>query len=224
MLQKLKKILLSKPYLLFFLSFVYNLNSIFNIYIKRGNQFLYSKAFLQRSHVLVKKNNNKIDIRIGAYLNNCSIEVYGSNNKVVVGENCRLKDVEIHIEDDNNVVLIGKNTTIAGFTHLACIEGTSIIIGEDCMFSKNITFRTGDSHSIIDENGLRINASMSISIGNHVWVGNSVIFSKGAAIGDNCIIGTGSIVTKAFEKSNIIVVGSPAKIVKEGINWLRKRI
>lgn len=184
----------------------------------------YSKAFLRRTRIRAKKENNSIKIMSGSYLNNCSIAIYGKNNKVLIGEKCRLIDVEIHIEDDNSVVVIGRNTTIAGFTHLACIEGTSITIGEDCMFSKDITFRTGDSHSIIDEDGLRINPSRDITIGNHVWVGNKVIVAKGTVVGDNSIIGTGSIVTKTFEKSNIIVAGSPAKIVKEGINWLRKRI
>ena len=141
-----------------------------------------------------------------------------------MAKNCRLKDVEIHIEDDNGAILIGKNTTIAGFTHLACIEGTSITIGEDCMFSKDITFRTGDSHSIVDEEGRRINPSKDIFIGNHVWVGNRVIVTKGSYVSDNSIIGTGSIVSKVFEEPNIIIAGVPAKKVKEKVNWLRTRI
>lgn len=207
---------------------LYNLLNIFNtgnIKSNTSNDITYSHALLQKSSILSKKRNNIIHILPGSYLNKCSISVYGSNNKVIIGENCRLKDVEIHIEDDNNEIIIGRGTTIAGFTHLACIEGTRITIGEDCMFSKDITFRTGDSHSIIDEkNGLRINPSEDIIIGNHVWIGNKVIVTKGGVVGDNSIIGTGSIVTNEFDKSNIIVAGSPAKIVKEGINWLRKRI
>lgn len=224
MIRKLKKYILSNPLFLNLLSAFYNLNSIFGIKVNKGNQFYYTKAFLRRSRILVKRKNNKIKLMSGSYLNHCSIAVYGSNNKLIVGENCRLKDVEIHIEDNNNEIIIGKRTTIAGFTHLACIEGTKIIIGEDCMFSQNITFRTGDSHSIVDEKGNRINPSKDIWVGNHVWVGNTVIVTKGSVVADNSIIGTGAIVTKAFEKPNVIVAGSPAKIVKENINWLRERI
>lgn len=225
MLQELKKNILSKPKLLCFLSVIYNLNCVFRIRIKKGNLFNNSKSFLLRSEIFIRGKNNNIESMSGSYLKNCSISIYGMNNKVMIGENCRLIDVEIHIEDNNGAIVIGKNTTIAGFTHLACIEGTRITIGEDCMFSKDITFRTGDSHSIIDEkNGLRINPSEDIIIGNHVWIGNKVIVTKGAVVGDNSIVGTGSIVTKAFDKTNIVVAGSPAKIVKEGINWLRKRI
>lgn len=220
----IKSLILSNSYLLTLITFVYNLTNIFNVRCNPKNELKYTKAFLRKTRIRAKKENNSIRIMEGSYLNNCSIAIYGINNKVIIGENCRLTDVEIHIEDNNNVVVIGKNTTIAGFTHLACIEGTKITVGEDCMFSKDITFRTGDSHSIIDEDGLRINPSRDISIGKHVWIGNKVIVTKGTMVGDNSIIGTGSIVTKAFNESNIIVAGSPAKIVKEGINWLRKRI
>ena len=220
----IKSLILSNSYLLTLITFVYNLTNIFNVRCNPKNELKYTKVFLRKTRIRAKKENNSIRIMEGSYLNNCSIAIYGKNNKVIIEENCRLKDVEIHLEDDNNFVVIGKNTTIAGFTHLACIEGTKIAVGEDCMFSKDITFRTGDSHSIIDKDGLRINPSLDISIGNHVWIGNKVIVTKGTVVCDNSIIGTGSIVTQAFEKSNIIIAGSPAKIVKEGINWLRKRI
>jgi acetyltransferase-like isoleucine patch superfamily enzyme len=47
---------------------------------------------------------------------------------------------------------------------------------------------------------------------------------KGSFIKDNSIIATGSVVTKAFEESNVIIAGSPAKIVKENVSWVRERI
>ena len=51
-----------------------------------------------------------------------------------------------------------------------------------------------------------------------------MVILKGVTIGDNCIIGAGSIVTKPFDKGNVIIAGVPAKIVKENINWDYKRI
>ena len=224
MLEKIKKLIFSNPKILALVSSIYNLNSLFRIRTNSKNKLNYSKAFLRSTSIKAKKKKNLIQIMNGAYLNSCSVAVYGENNKIIIGENCRLKDVEIHIEDNNNEVIIGSGTTIAGKTHLACIEGTKILIGQDCMFSKDIVFRTGDSHSIVDENGKRINPSKDIYVGNHVWVGNGVIVTKGGGVGDNSIIGTGTIVTKSWEKSNVILAGAPAKIVKENTNWLRKRI
>lgn len=220
----IKKLLKSNPILL---SYFYNLLNVFNLpRIKShcDNTLIYSKALLQRSRIVARKKNNEISILPGSRLINCSIAVYGENNKVTIEEGCSLRDVEIHIEDNNNEVRIGNGTTIAGFTHLACIEGTKISIGKDCMFSKDITFRTGDSHSITDMDGLRINPSKDIMIGNHVWIGNRVIVTKGAKISDNSIVGTGSIVSNEFEEPNIVIAGVPAKKVKENINWLRERV
>lgn len=207
------------------ISFLFSLCSILRIRCNSGSSIKYNGSFLYKTKIKVYSNGNFIIIHHGSYLNNCSIAVYGANNTVIIGEHCSFKDVEIHIKDDNNEITIGRGTTIAGKTHLACIEGTKIKIGEDCMFSKDITFRTGDSHSILnEENGLRINPSEDIIIGNHVWIGNKVIVTKGTVVGDNSIVGTGSIVTKAFDKTNIVIAGSPASIVKDGVSWLRERI
>lgn len=223
-LNLLKQHILSNKYLSNITIFILNVLNSFRINIDIGNKITSKNAFIFKTHIKIRGKGNEIGFSEKSYLSNCSIEIFGHNNSILISKNCRLTRVELHIEDNNNQILIDEKTTIEGKSHFACIEGTKIRIGSDCMFSKNITFRTGDSHSIIDENGLRINPSRDISIGNHVWVGNRVIVTKGGTVGDNSIIGTGSIVTKAFEKSNIIVAGSPAKIVKEGINWSRKRI
>jgi acetyltransferase-like isoleucine patch superfamily enzyme len=88
----------------------------------------------------------------------------------------------------------------------------------------DIEIRTGDSHSILDMSGNRINPSSNVVIGNHVWVGSRVIILKGAQISDFSIIGAGSIVSGEFPDTNVILAGVPAKIVKDNINWKRERI
>lgn len=107
---------------------------------------------------------------------------------------------------------------------MACTEGSKVIIGDDCLFSSEIVFRTGDSHSILDQNGKRINSAKDITIGNHVWLGHRVLINKGVYIGDNSIVGTGSVVTKAFNEGNIVLAGVPAEIKKKDVNWCDKRI
>lgn len=56
-------------------------------------------------------------------------------------------------------------------------------------------------------------------IGNNVWVGSEVTLLKGTVIPDGSVVGYGSIVTKAFDEESVIIVGSPAKIVKRNIRW-----
>lgn len=55
--------------------------------------------------------------------------------------------------------------------------------------------------------------TQSVVIGNHVWIGKYTAILKGCKIGDKCIIGTRSVVTKSFPE-NCLICGNPAKFVK----------
>lgn len=68
------------------------------------------------------------------------------------------------------------------------------------------------------------NLSKDIVIGDHVWIGNQVIITKGAKISNNVVVGTGSIVTGKSFPSSTIIAGMPAKVIHNNINWLRERI
>lgn len=84
--------------------------------------------------------------------------------------------------------------------------------------------RTGDSHSIVDMSGERINHAEDVVIGDHVWIGYRVLINKGAVIPENTIIGTGAVVTKSFEEPNTVLAGVPAKVVKKDVNWRKERL
>ena len=81
-----------------------------------------------------------------------------------------------------------------------------------------------DAHTITDLEGKVLNYAESIEIGRHVWVGKDVKIDKNVRICDHSIVGWGSIVTKRFDEPNVIIAGTPAKIVKRGVNWDRKSI
>ena len=87
------------------------------------------------------------------------------------------------------------------------------------MFSDTITFRTGDSHSILGSDGKRINKAKDITIGDHVWIGQQVIVLKGSTVGADSIVGTGSLLTGKTYDSNSIIAGIPAKTVKQHVSW-----
>ena len=131
--------------------------------------------------------------------------------------------MELWIEDDGGQIHIGCFSTMEG-GHFASTEGKTISIGKDCMFSNQIVIRNGDSHAIYDkDSNLRINSSESIFIGNHVWLGAEAKILKGSIIGDNCIVGTGAIVTGHFTDTHSIYAGIPARKIKENIFWKRER-
>ncbi|APE27890.1 acyltransferase [Aurantiacibacter gangjinensis] len=53
-----------------------------------------------------------------------------------------------------------------------------------------------------------------ITIGDNTYLGSGIQMAPGAAIGPSCIVGIGSVVTKAFSESEVLLGGNPAKIIK----------
>ena len=192
---------------------------------KKGKlQIFNDGSILKRCRITSHGINNKLIFAAGGYYNHCDFTIKGNNNIIKFEKGCRATNGSFYIEDDNNSIFVDSNTNFCGKIHLAVIEGTSINIGKDCLFSSDIVFRIGDSHSLLDNMGRRINPSKSIEVGNHVWVGHRVLVNKGAKIPSDSIVGTGAIVTKQFTEDNIVIAGVPAKIIKDNVSWNIKRI
>lgn len=169
-------------------------------------------------------NNNHIIIKKGVILANMMIYMRGDDHVLIISEKCRYSGGSVWFEDHHCKIEIGEGSTFES-AHLAATEpNCSITVGKDCMFSNEIEVRTGDSHSIIDElTKERINYAENVALGDHVWVGAKATILKGVNIGSNSIISTGAIVTSDIP-ANSIAAGIPAKVIKTGVNWLRKRI
>ena len=192
-----------------------------------GNVFKYHDVFLCGLRLAFYGKDNEVilgGVKPSA-LTNCHIEIHGSRNKVIIEGGVGAKDLSIYCAEDNCIVQIKEDTQIAGKTELAVMEGTKIEVGKDCLFSANITLRAGDSHSVIDATtGERINHSKDIIVGDHVWIGNTVIVTKGTIIGEQSVVATGAVVVGKTFPTNSAIGGNPAKIIKEGINWLAEKI
>ena len=161
---------------------------------------------------------NELIVEEGCRLKKCCFRFFGENNRIIIKNDCKLIELDVWCSEGSTII-IHNNTHIVGNVHMAAIERTKISVGKECLFSSEIVIRTGDSHSILNSNGNRINESRDILIDDHVWIGQRVTILKGAVIGKDCVIGTGSIVTgNIFEKGSIIA-GVPSKIVKSGITW-----
>ena len=134
--------------------------------------------------------------------------------------------------NENCKISFGRNVSIDNGGSIINREpDISVSIGDDCMFSQNTYIRPCDGHTIYDsETNKVLNHAKDIVIGNHVWIGYNVKILKGSKIPNNFVIGTSSIVTHSsisstdnYKKGGILI-GSPAKVFKTGINWSRARI
>ena len=123
--------------------------------------------------------NNIIDVR-SKLPKDVRIFIYGNNHHLIVEENVTFKKGHIWFEDHNCEISIGAGTTIEEAELSVAENGTKIIIGKDCMFSRGIHVSTTDSHSIISiETGQRTNPAKNIEIRDHVWLGYNVNVNKG---------------------------------------------
>lgn len=190
-----------------------------------NNTISYGDAILTHVTFDIKGDDNKIEINEGSVLRNVTFNIRGNGHRVVINRGCRFnRGGNIWFRDSCCILTIGENSTFED-VHLALTEPNSqITIGRDCMFAYDIDVRTGDSHSIISqESNERINYAEDITVGNHVWVAAHSIILKGSTIPDNSVIATGSVVTKKYSKQGIIIGGNPAKLIKDGITWSKKR-
>ncbi len=128
-----------------------------------------------------------------------------------VGEGCYIEP-PFHANFGGHHVHLG-NYVYANF-NLTCVDDTHIYIGDNTMIGPNVTLATA-GHPILPrlrEKGYQFN--LPIHIGKNCWLGAGVIVLPGVNIGDNSVIGAGSIVTKDIP-SNVVAYGSPCKVIRE---------
>ena len=111
----------------------------------------------------------------------------------------------------------GYRTTIGARTFanfgLVVLDVARVSIGEDVQIGPNVQLLTA-THPL--EPGPRRDkweAARPIVIGDNVWLGGGVIVCPGVSIGDDTVVGAGSVVTKDLT-SNVVAVGSPARVLR----------
>lgn len=97
--------------------------------------------------------------------------------------------------------------------NLTALDVAAIRIGADCQIGPNVQLLT-PTHPI--EPGPRrdkLEAAAPITIGDNVWLGGGVIVCPGVSIGDDSVIGAGSVVTRDIP-AGVVAVGNPARVVR----------
>ena len=148
------------------------------------------------------------------------LQFINSNGLIFLCGNQTINQLDARVANDC-IILIGERSSNTEDNHYWVGGRKNLLIGSDVMMSRFLYLRTMDGHFIYDKNNKkRINKPKSIIIGDHVWIGQSCTFLKGANVEDGCVIGTKSIVNKHIPK-NCIAAGTPAKPVKHEILWDR---
>ena len=128
-----------------------------------------------------------------------------------IGEDCYIEP-PLHANWAGKNVHFGKGV-YANF-NLTLVDDTHIYVGDYTMLGPNVVLATA-GHPILPElRPLAYQFNMPVHIGKNCWLGAGVVVLPGVTIGDNSVIGAGSIVTKDIP-ANVVAVGNPCKVLRE---------
>lgn len=128
-----------------------------------------------------------------------------------IGEGCYIEP-PLHANWGGKHVHFGKNV-YANFG-LTLVDDTHIYVGDYTMFAPNVVVATA-GHPILPE--LREKAyqyNFPVHIGRNCWIGAGALIMPGVTIGDNTVIGAGSVVTRDIP-SNCVAYGNPCRVIRE---------
>lgn len=127
-----------------------------------------------------------------------------------IGEGCYIEP-PLHANWAGHFVHFGKNV-YANFG-LTLVDDTHIYVGDCTMFGPNVVIATA-GHPILAElreQGLQYNAP--VRIGRNCWIGAGALLMPGVTIGDNTVVGAGSVVTKDLP-ADVVAVGNPCRVLR----------
>jgi galactoside O-acetyltransferase len=127
-----------------------------------------------------------------------------------IGEGCYIEP-PLHSNWGGKHVHFGNNV-YANFA-LTLVDDTDIFVGDNVLFGPNVVICAG-THPVDPELRRRqVQYNLPVHIGNNVWLGGGVFVMPGVTIGENSVIGAGSIVTKDIP-ANVVAVGNPCRVLR----------
>ncbi len=126
-----------------------------------------------------------------------------------VGKNVWIKP-DFRCEFGKNIIIEDNVYINFGCVILDCAE---VYIGENTMLGPNIGIYPVNHSNDAEERIHGVCYGKPVHIGKNVWLGGDVKILAGVSIGDNAIIGTGSVVTKDIP-AGVIAVGNPCKVIR----------
>jgi acetyltransferase-like isoleucine patch superfamily enzyme len=144
-----------------------------------------------------------------------SLTFWGGGRIVFKGSARLTRSVHLRVLEDG-VLEIGDSFYTSSNLNLHCAE--SVVIGDNVTFGWDIMLMDTDYHKYwLEEKNRLAEHKKNIHIGSNCWIGSKTIITKGTHIEDHTIVGAGSVVSGTFAKSNVIIKGNPAKIIREGV-------
>lgn len=183
------------------------------------------KTKLTDSQIEIDGNSNKINIANNLIFESTLISMCGYKNLFVIKPTKhKIRDAKLYINDSGRLY-IDKNSQLKNRGLYIVVSNSykkrnKLVIGKNVFIAKDAIIRTSDGHTLVDPvTGLATNEPQDIIIGNNVWIASRCIILKGSYIPDNSMVAAGSLVNKKFKDTNIMLAGTPARIIRQNIIW-----
>ena len=149
--------------------------------------------------------------------------IFTGLGKVACGQNVKLGvwpsphywsgNSHFDTRSETALIKIGNNVTINNNFTAICLE--RIVIGDDTLIGINVSIMDFDAHGV-QPDARRGNKGKfgQVSIGRNCWIGSNASILKGVSIGDNSVIGLGSVVVDNIP-ANVVAAGNPCKVVRK---------
>jgi len=124
---------------------------------------------------------------------------------------------QFHIEppfycDYGYNIAIGENF----YSNYNCtiLDCAPVTFGNNVLLAPNVSIYTAGHPIHYEPRNEAYEYAFPVTIGNNVWIGGNTVINPGISIGDNSVIGSGSVVTKNIP-ANVIAVGNPCKVIRD---------
>lgn len=123
---------------------------------------------------------------------------------------------KIHVEPGLRVDY-GENITVGNYFYAnfdtVMLDVCPIMIGKNAMLGPRVSLVTPEHPLHPQERNSGIEFGRPITIGDNCWIGSDATIIGGVTLGDNVVVGAGSVVTKSFG-DNVVIAGNPARVIK----------
>ena len=93
------------------------------------------------------------------------------------------------------------------------LDGAKVTFGDNVFIAPNCVFSTAGHAIDAEQRSAGLEIALPIHVGDHVWIGANVSVLPGVTIGNNTVIGAGSVVNKDIP-DNVIAAGNPCKVIR----------
>lgn len=94
------------------------------------------------------------------------------------------------------------------------LDVCQVKIGDNCLIAPQVGIYTACHPLDVETRISGQECGKPVIIGNNCWIGGHAVINPGVCLGDNVVVGSGSVVTKSFP-SNVVIAGNPARIIKK---------